>query len=235
MALFSMPFLLFSCHFGMGERVSGNGHIVSQDKNLSAFKSVQVSGSMNVHVMQQDRSTVSIRTDENLIPFIEVLTEGDKLIIREKHGFNLDPSKDITVFASAPLFTEIDVSGSGDIFSDNLLSGKEGLNMTVSGSGDIKMNVSLPSVTTKVSGSGSIELKGEATDLNISVSGSGAVKCFDLNSDNVSVSLSGSSDAEVTAHKKLDVSVSGSGTVQYKGDPSVNSKISGSGQVRKSG
>ena len=231
--LIAIIVLLSSCHFGMGERVRGNGNIITQDRNISGFNKVHVSGSMNVRLMQQDQGQVKIEADENLMSYIEVYTEGSELIVRERKGFNLDPTKEIVIYAMAPSFTEISVSGSGDVKSDNSISGSEGLVMMVSGSGDIEMQVDVPSIKSRVSGSGSITLKGEAEDLDLTVSGSGAIKCFELSSENVSVSVSGSAEAEVNASRKLDISVSGSASVQYKGSPSVNSRVSGSGEVRK--
>ena len=233
--LFTLLFILSACHFGSGEKIKGNGQIVTQEKNLTGFNRVQVSGSMNVHLLQQANGMVKITADENLMPFIEVSTNGDKLIVREKKGYNLDPSSDIIIYAAAPAFEEITVSGSGDIISDNTLSGDEGLELKVSGSGNVQMKVDMPKLKTSVSGSGSVVLMGEAEDLDISISGSGDVRCFDLTSDNVEIAVSGSSNAEVTALKKLDAKVSGSGTVQYKGNPTISTKVSGSGEVKKAG
>jgi hypothetical protein len=231
-----LSFLLSSCHFlGMGERVTGNGKIATQQKETGGFSSVEVSGSVTVRVKQDAANSVKIETDENLMPYIEVYTSGDKLVVRTKKGYNLDPSKDIIAYVSAPVFKDIDISGACDIIGDGLISGSNELNMHVSGSGAIIMQVNLPKITTEISGSGSVNLKGQATNFDASISGSGDIKCFDLVTDNTSLDLSGSSNAEVNANKKLDIEVSGSGDVQYKGAANVNQKISGSGSVKKIG
>ena len=192
-----------------------------------------ISPRMNVRVRQDADTRVSIEADENLMSYIEAYTEGEKLVVREKRGFNLNPSKDITIYVASPSYTVIDVSGSGDVISENAITGNDELKTSISGSGNLKLRVNVPSLKSHISGSGSVGFSGESKNFDLSISGSANAHCFDLVSDNVSISISGSSDAQVTANQKLDVSVSGSGSVRYKGNASVNQRVSGSGEVRK--
>jgi biopolymer transport protein ExbD len=225
--------LLSSCNIFGGKRVSGNGKITTQQRQVSSFNSIEASGSVKVHVRQDSSSSVKIETDENLMEYVEVYIKGATLIVKAKDGFNLDPSKDLIVYTSAPVFRSIDVSGSGDIISDNIISGGEPLEMGVSGSGMINVQVALPKVSTEISGSGNVILKGTSKEFFGSVSGSGSIKAFELTTDITTLELSGAADAEVTANQKLNVSVSGSGDVKYKGSAAVSQSISGSGSVKK--
>ncbi|MGE5519909.1 MAG: head GIN domain-containing protein [Candidatus Dadabacteria bacterium] len=233
--LIAVSLTLSSCEFFGGERVYGSGHIVNQQRSIGSFNSVSAGGSMVIHIRQNPTSSVSIQADDNLMEYIDVYVDGSTLVVKPKYGYNLDPSRDITVYAAAPSFREIEVSGSGDVISDNQISGSGEMHMSVSGSGNIKVDVNLPKLTTEVSGSGTIAVKGAARDFNASISGSGDIRCFDLVTDNTSLDLSGAADAEVTANQKLDVEVSGSGDVKYKGNAAVNQHISGAGSVRKVG
>ena len=178
---------------------------------------------------------LKIETDENLLPYIEVFTSGSKLVIRTKEGFNLDATKDIIAYVSAPEFETIEVSGSSDVVGEGTIRGGNELSLNVSGSGNIYMEVDKEKVTTNVSGSGSINLKGRATDFSASGSGSGSIKSFDLVTENAEVNIGGSGSAEVNVNRQLDIRVSGSGDVQYKGNANVSKSISGSGNVKKVG
>lgn len=222
-----------SCQYLGGQRVSGSGHITTQEKSVGAFNSIRSGGSTNVHVMQSSANSVKIEADDNLMPYIDVYVEGNTLYIKSKTGYNLNPSKDIIAYVSAPSYKEISVSGSGDIIGDNAISGNDPLALHVSGSGNINMQVNVPKVSTDVSGSGDVMLKGQAKDFDAELSGSGKIKCFDLVTDNTTLHLSGSSDADVNANKTIDINVSGSGSVRYKGNPSISQHISGSGDIRK--
>lgn len=225
--------LLSSCSMFGGKRVSGNGKIISQARQVSSFNSIAASGSLKVHIRQDASATVKIETDENLMEYVDVHTDGNTLIIKTKDGYNLDPSKDLIIYTSAPVYKSIDVSGSGDIVSEGIISGNEALSVEVSGSGNINMQVALPKITTSVSGSGDVLLKGTSKEFEGSISGSGSIKAFDLATDNTKLDLSGAADAEVNAAQTLNVQVSGSGGVKYKGAASVNQSISGSGSVKK--
>lgn len=234
-AVIALLFIASSCDFLGGQRIAGDGHITTQTKNIGSFSNVDVSGSVKVHVRQDASNSVKIEADQNLMEYIDVYTEGDKLVIKTKNGYNLRPSRDIIAYVSAPAFKDIDVSGACDVIGENAITGNNALSMHTSGSGDIQMEVDLPKVSTEVSGNGTISLKGKATDFSASVSGSGDIKCFDLVTENTSLDLSGSSDAEVNANKTLKVDASGSSDVKYKGNASVSQDISGSGSVKKVG
>lgn len=231
--LLALAAVFSSCNMFGGKRVSGNGNIKTEERKVSSFNSVEASGSVKVHIRQDSSSSVKIETDENLMEYIEVYVTGSTLVIKEKDGFNPDPSKDLIIYTAAPVYKSVDVSGSGDIISDNIISGGEPLELGVSGSGFINVQVTLPKVSTHVSGSGDVLLKGTAKEFDGSISGSGSIKAFDLVTDVTTLDLSGAAEAEVTANQKLDVNVSGSGDVKYKGNATVSQSISGSGSVKK--
>jgi Putative auto-transporter adhesin, head GIN domain len=233
--LLAPAFFLSSCHYFMGERISGNGHVVSQQKNVGTFNSIDASGQVTVHVRQDASASVKIETDENLQSYLDVFTDGSTLVIRTKQGFHLDPSKDIIAYISAPVFRNIELSGQCDIIGDSPVSGNEPLSLHVSGQGEINLEVHVPKISTDISGQGTVSLKGQVTDFNASVSGQGDVKCFDLITENTTLDISGGSDVEVTANKQLNIEASGSTSVQYKGNANVNQSISGSGSVKKVG
>ena len=235
-SILALTIVLFSsCGYFGGERIYGDGKLVTQQISSGSFNSVDVSGGIQVHVRQDATNSVKVEADQNLLEFIDVYTEGNTVVVKERRGYNLQPSRDIVVYVSAPAFKDIDVSGACDIIGDNVISGTEELSMHVSGSGDIIMQVALAKVHADISGAGSIQLKGQATDFTAEVSGSGDVKCFDLVTDNTQLDLSGSSEVEVTANKQLNVEASGSSSVHYKGAANVSQRISGAGSVKKVG
>ena len=230
----AIPLFLASCQGFMGKRVHGNGNIKTEDRHVSEFKNVEVGGAAKVLVSQGDHSSVKIETDENLLQYIEVSQVGDKVEIREKHGYNLKPTHDIRIYVTAPVFRSIDASGACDILGQSKITNPESLEMHVSGAGDIKMDIDAPQLSAEVTGSGSIYLKGQTKDVTLDLTGAGHAHCFDLLAENTKVEISGAGSAEVYASVKLDAQVSGAGDVRYKGNASdVNQHVSGAGSVKK--
>jgi hypothetical protein len=225
---------LGSCRHFMGKRIHGNGNIKTEDRSVSSFKNVDVSGAAKVMVSQGDQHSVKVEGDENLLQYIEVEQEGDKIRIKERPGFNLQPSGDIRVYVTAPVFNNIDASGASDIIGQTKISNPEEMKMHISGAGNIKMELDAPRLTFRMSGAGSIYIKGQTKELELEMSGAGSAHFYDLLSENTRVSLSGVGSAEVYASVKLDASVSGVGSIDYKGNATdVNQHVSGVGSVHK--
>ena len=82
-------FLLSSCHFFGGKRVSGNGKIVTQERSVNGFQNIDVSGSATVRLRQDSMPSVKVETDENLIEYLDVHVDGNTLVIKPKKGYNL--------------------------------------------------------------------------------------------------------------------------------------------------
>jgi hypothetical protein len=231
--LLSFPFLLFSCQHFFGKRVRGNGNVTTQDRPVNDFKDVEVGGAAKVFVSQGDQHSVKVEVDENLQQFVEVYQEGNKVVVREKSGFNLDPTGDLKVYVTSPVYNNIDVSGACDIVGQTPISNPENLEMHISGAGDMKMEVNAPHISAEISGSGNIDLKGETKSADLDLTGAGHAHCFDLKSETTKVEISGAGSAQVYASVRLDAEVSGAGSVDYKGGAAVDQHVSGAGSVHK--
>jgi hypothetical protein len=231
--MLAIPALFVSCGFG-GKRVRGNGNIRTESRNVSSFNRVNVHGNIKVYVSQGSEQPVRIEGDENLLPYVEIVERGNEITVRSKEGYNLNPSEDMKIYLTAPVYKSIDVSGSCDIIGQTKIDNDENLKLEVSGAGDIRMDVTVPEVKAKISGSGTVDLKGETRKFDLDLTGAGKAHCYDLLSENTTVDISGAGDAEVFASVKLDAEVSGAGTIKYKGNAkNVKQQVSGAGSVRK--
>jgi hypothetical protein len=230
---FLMAILLFtSCRFLGGERIRGNGNIVNVERNVGSFHSIQAGGAVEVRVRQDAANTVRIETDENLLEFLDVRTDGNTLVIETRQGYNLDPSDEIIVHASAPQFRSLDISGASKIIGGNLLTGNE-LELGASGASELNLEVRVEKLQADLSGASTLRLKGEAKQFTTEGSGSSTIKCMDLATEETTLDLSGASDAEVSATRQLNIDASGASDVKYRGNANVNQKSSGASSVRK--
>ena len=224
--------VLGSCSLFGGERVRGNGNIVNVQRNVGAFNSIEAGGAVEVRVKQENTNTVRIETDENLLEFLDVSTDGNTLVIQSKQGYNLDPTKDIIVYATAPQFTNLDISGASKLLSAGTLSGDE-LEIGASGASEIKLEVKMSKLKADLSGSSTLELRGEASSFDTQGSGASTIKAMELTTDETTLDLSGASNAEVTANKQLNIDASGASDVRYRGNANINQKSSGASSVKK--
>jgi hypothetical protein len=184
----------------------------------------------------KSENTLQIKGKGSLLGFIihsnhEVENKNNRLEISLKSGVNIRNGH-FELNVPFESLSKIKLSGSGTIYTQDPITGKI-LEVSLSGSGDIDLDLKTQEVNIQVSGSGDIELSGTSENLNLQISGSADCNGLALDTQNTSIEISGSGDTNVVAHKTLNARISGSGSVHYKGKPDkINTKVSGSGSIK---
>ena len=236
-ALFGLiAMFTFSCSAQWGKRVKGNGNVVTIDRSTGDYDGIAISGWFDVDLVAGNEGDISLRGEENLLEHIITEVKDGKLVIKVEKGMNLKPSSwknGILITVPVESISMVSLSGSGDIVGKTTIETRD-FKTSMSGSGDITLDIEANSIDASMSGSGDIMLSGSTTDFEATISGSGDIKAYELEADNVDATVSGSADIKVTANKSLKARVSGSGDIHYKGNPEkVNTKSSGSGDITK--
>lgn len=221
---------LISCNYR--ETVRGNGNVTTESRTVSNFKDIQLRGSMNVHLIKGGDHAVEIQGEENIIPYIETYVNDGKLIVKYTDDVNINTRRDVTVTVTLPELQEVDITGSGDITGETKFTGNDEIELGITGSGNMRLNLDAPAIEAKITGSGDIYLSGNTRDIKCSTTGSGKIDATELKAENAVVKTFGSGNIHVFASVKLDATVNGSGDITYKGGGSVSSKIHGSGSVK---
>jgi hypothetical protein len=225
-----LSLFLAACNI-FGEQVHGNGTIKSESRKTGHFSSVDVSNNINLHIRQDSGWSVRIETDENLLEFIQVSENNDLLRVDVRDHYNLDPSRTIDVFVSAPEFRGLTASGASEIMSDSKIVSADAMDIDISGASSITLDVKAPRVKAGLSGASKATFRGETKDVSINGSGASEIRCFELMAENSDVDVSGASNADVFASVSLRAEASGASNIRYKGKPNVSSSTSGAGNV----
>jgi hypothetical protein len=228
--LILLTLTLFSCD---GQRIKGSGHTTTVNRKLGSYHSIELKGSMDVFLTQGPAQDAVIEADDNIIQYLELIEDGDKLIIKQKNHISFSGSNNIKIRLTAPNVKSLNLSGSGTIKLVNTLDNQEAVALGLSGSGNIEGAVHAPEVSASIAGSGNIDVTGETRDLKVNIAGSGNFQGKSLMTETANVSIAGSGDADVHASVKLSAKVVGSGDINYSGNPEVSSQKMGSGDVRK--
>ena len=225
-----------SCSAQWGKKIKGNGEKVTIERLTSDYDAIAVSGWFDVDLVDGKEGQLTLEGESNLLEYIITEVKNGKLVIKTENNVNLKPSdwnSGIRITVPVERVSSISLSGSGDIVSKTTIK-TEKLETSMSGSGDITLDIETNSVSASMSGSGDITFSGTTTDFAATISGSGDIKAFDLEADNVEATVSGSADIKVTANKRLQARVSGSGDITYRGNPEkLDTKTSGSGDISK--
>lgn len=213
------------------QSISGNGNIVTQNRNVNQFTGVRASGSIDIEVVNDQNHSVRVEADDNIMPYIITKVEDGVLDVHLKPNF-MYHNINAKVFVTAPSLTKLTVSGSGSITAKDTLANAEQIDFKVSGSGDVVAIVDAPSVNAEIGGSGTITLSGKTKDFNCNIIGSGDLECKKLLSENTTVDITGSGTAHLFASVHLLAKTTGSGDIFYSGHPSPPEiRKTGSGTV----
>ena len=174
-----------------GERYNGNGNVRTETRNVGDFHGVRTSGSIDVEISNGESFSVSVEDDDNILPII--VTDVKNGILNVHYKDNTSISDDhAKVYVKTPSLDKIVASGSANMILNDVLKSDRAIEVSVSGSGDIRGGLDAPKISTSIGGSGNITLHGRTRDFEGHVSGSGDLKCSDLQSENADVSVSGS-------------------------------------------
>lgn len=203
-----MLMLLAGCHT-FQPPVRGSGFAQSEYRLLDSFDQIKLAGVGTVNVVAGEQQSVQVTTDDNLLECIRTDVENGQLRIETTRSIR--PQTDLVVHVTVPQVTAARVSGSGEMNLDGVAS--QELELSISGSGDLKAN-------------------GQVVDLKTKISGAGQADLQQLAADNAEIKISGAGDIDLFASQSLDVRVSGAGNVNCFGNPThVSQRVSGAGSV----
>jgi hypothetical protein len=232
--LLSLVLLLVSCDGIGGGNDRGSGNVISEEREVSGFDKVLVSGSGVAEIIQGESESLIVEAEDNIMPFVESEVENGVLVLGQRANLNLLPTKPVKYTITMVDIAGLEVSGSGAINAEQI----DGTIVAfgISGSGEINVaELDGDSAEVKISGSGNAAISGDVADQVVEISGSGDYRAGDLRSATAVVTIGGSGDATVWVDTTLEINVGGSGSVSYYGDPILTESVSGSGDVRSLG
>jgi hypothetical protein len=197
---------LGGCHL---TGIRGNGHLVTEDRPVTEFTSVEAEGAFDIEWVPGP-SSCTIRTDENLLRHVETSMNGKKLVL-EWHG-QLHPTHGMKVKLSSASMSGARLTGAVRMTATRL----SGNGFYLEGTGATRVTVD-----------------GAVNELMATMSGASKLLADSLQVKIAAVSISGAGKAEVSASDVLKVAISGAGKVTYSGNPAIEKHISGAGTIRK--
>ncbi len=215
------------------KKIKGNQKIVSITRTTSDYEKISVSGSFDVKLVSGKEGNISIKGDENLLEFIKTEVNNNTLSVYFEKGKSIQYDYNSSIEITIPFETinQVTFSGSGNLTNTDSIN-SENLDITMSGSGNVKFETSTTNLKITKSGSGNLNAKGKTTNIEILSSGSGNANLSDLTSQNAVATQSGSGSIKVNCSKSLEAKTVGSGNIQYKGTPEkVDKSSTGSGSI----
>jgi hypothetical protein len=202
-----LPLALVGCNIG---GVRGNGHIVTESRNASAFMNIVVSGAFEVE-WRSGAPSVAVTADENLMPLIEASVTDGALRVRTSRDVRPSHSMKLTLTSSS--LESASLNGASRLNAHQLVGSRFVL---------------------KTSGASKVVLDGAVAELVASMTGASELRAESLQTKTTELDVTGAGAAQVNVSDTLKASITGAGKVEYEGSPAhVEKHITGAGTIRK--
>lgn len=198
------------------------------------FSSVELKGDMTVVLQENDGDKTRIVGEQEDINQIRIKQKKGRIIISKDLNFRKKDTRNVTVYLPYSSFlSQVILSGSGNISSEQILESDDEIKLTLSGSGNVSLATVSPLLNAAVSGSGKLEVEADVSaETNIVLSGSGQIK-LSGRSPEAKIRLSGSGRIVAKDYRIdiADIFISGSGNVAINAKKIRKQTIVGSGTV----
>ena len=235
----SCSLLLTTISYGQwssNQKIKGNGKVISEKRTTASYDGIAITGFFDVELVSGKEGNITIKGEENLLPYIKVEVVDKVLKISTEKNKYISTSKGSEIVIVVPFesIDQVSLTGSGDVVTKNSIKSKS-FSAKLIGSGDMNLDVESNDFDVNLSGSGDMVLTGKTENFNSNLNGSGDIDAGDLKAKNAKITVSGSGDNSVFCSESLHARVSGSGDIEYKGDPKKkDTKVNGSGNISKS-
>ena len=198
---------LAGCFRGGG--IKGDGVIKSEDRPVSDFTKIVVTGGYEVQ-WGAGKPALNISGDQNLLPLVRTVVSGNTLTIDSTE--NLAPSRRMTIVLCSASLAEVQTTG-----AINFKAGQ------VSGT-DLKL---------ESTGASELTVDGSVANLKATLTGASTLHANALQTQAATLTLVGASNADVAVTESLKASITGAGSLTYSGTPaSVEQNVTGAGTIR---
>ncbi len=230
-SLVAITVLLSGCMVNIQDSITGNGHVVKQSRDVSAFTGIKVGSGIDVFLTQGDVYSLEVESDENLQNWIRTEVSGNELhIFTDK---NIRFAKTKKVYVTCKTLDRIEISSAGDVTGVTPFKTQK-LDIEMSSAGDLRFEVEADEIGISISSAGDAHLKGKTNILKADLSSAGDLNAYDLIAKTGDISVSSAGNARVYITEEASFHSSSAGDIDYRGEPKIKEiHTSSAGSVNK--
>ena len=177
--------------------INGEGDVISKSFDFKDFDQIVINGHADVEFTQSSAYEVTVRTQENVLEWLDYKVDGTTLIIETKEHRDIR-AKNYDLFIQAPQLKKLTVNGASDFNIKDHLRMDGDLTVQVNGAGDLDFdNVTCDSFSVEVNGAADANLHAIdiRKDLKVQVNGAGDVN-ISGNAKDVTLEVHGAGDID---------------------------------------
>src|ERR1700749_2233970 len=102
-------------------KVQGSGKVKSETRDVKPFSAIVIDGVFNVVLEQGTKETVTVETDDNIVPLILTTVENDTLKVRMRDSTSIKKMNKLNVHITLVNITNLSTVGVGSMKCANAL------------------------------------------------------------------------------------------------------------------
>jgi hypothetical protein len=230
-----------------GCAAAGSGTPVTTQVDKAGFTKVRAADSWDVTLVRGDRYSVKVTTDSNFVDRLDVIVDGDTLVLRLKPGTWGTWTNNVTLKATVvmPRLDGLDLADASDASATGFSTsgpltvslhdsssavlnalGAGTLDARAADASSISGSIRVDEGRLRLSDSSDAKLSGSARVLNLQASDGSSADLRGLRAGNATAALTDGSDATVAVDGTLDAHLSDGSDLKYVGSPRLGSSIS---------
>jgi hypothetical protein len=216
------------------EEFKGSGILVTEPREVGGFTALDLSGMGTVRLTQGDNETLTVRTDDNILPLIKTEVRAGTLFISidsRDHHHGISPTH-LSYEVGARALRAISVAGVAEIDAGPVAT--DDLRVNLSGAARATFaEVTADALHVTTAGGHSLAISGTVDEQAITIDGVCDYQAKGLASRATTVEIIGTGHVVIRVGEELNITINGAGEVEYLGSPVVNQHVLGGGVVRQ--
>lgn len=228
----SLCLLLLCGSWGQKKNIKGSGNVQSEERNITSFNEIEVSRGIRVFLAQGDYKALVVKADDNLLPYLKTVREGNTLKIRLSEDIEVKNYTEMSVYVTAPQMEELEATTAASI--EGVTPWKaDKIELKATTSANIRLDLTAISIEADLSTAANITLKGSTDRLKADLTTSAVLKADGLTARFADLKASTGSSIDVQVKEQIEYHLSTGASLSFEGDPSItNSTTSTGGSVK---
>ncbi len=202
--------------------------IINSEIGNSGFNSIISSVVGDVEITLDQVFSIQVEGPENVVEALRFESNNNELLISSDKCFTGNYL--LTIDIHLPELKSAHMAGIGSLKSIGTLQSAD-LAFSLTGVGDMDLDVIADSLSIELIGTGSVNLDGTVRKHVLKSTGEVQFNGYGLETKITDILSTGISNSYVYAEEQLNVKIDGTGHVYYKGTAAINSEISGTGKL----
>ena len=224
--VFIFSIALFTGLVVSAQKIVPSSNVITEQRTVLNFSQINAASGIEVVIVFGGTEKVEIQAPDNVIQYVETVTEKNLLNIRLRKGVNIRGNVAVKVLVGVKSLTKITASSGSKISIENMLA-EDKLDISLSNA-SLTGSVSVQKASLSLSKKSHVDLSGSCKELKLSASGGSSAGGTKFTVEVLKAKLSGGSTARLTVTQSIDFEGAKGSNLHYAGNPKLR-KIKASG------